>query len=122
MCCVIFQSCRELLINVSKHAKCEFVQVVMSRKEDRLHLTVNDSGVGFDLTAETTAASSQVNGLGLFIVKQRIVHLGGEVTIKSSPGKGTSVVISVPLAPDMPHESQLPPDTCKPTLLETVWN
>lgn len=122
MCCVIFQSCRELLINVSKHAKCEFVQVVMSRKEDRLHLMVKDSGVGFDLTAETTAASSQVNGLGLFIVKQRIVHLGGEVTITSSPGKGTSVVISVPLAPDMPHESQLPSDTCKPTLLETVWN
>ncbi|GEM_PF-4728792 len=94
---ILFQVCRELLINVSKYAGCRSADVSISRRKGELHLGVNDSGAGFDIDAVMKSKSTNENGLGLFLIRERVKYLGGKTTIISSPGMGTSVTIAIPL-------------------------
>lgn len=89
---IVFQTCRELLINVAKHAETESARVVIGREDGRLCLTVDDRGKGFDLSG------SAVRGFGLFSIRERIKYLGGDVSIESAPGQGTQVTLRVALA------------------------
>ena len=91
----LFRAVRELLINVHKHAKVGSVDVDISVVDDRLILSVSDSGVGFDAKNSVTPSAS--GGYGLFSVRERIGYIGGELHIDSSPGNGTVVVLSLPL-------------------------
>jgi signal transduction histidine kinase len=90
---IVFQSCRELLINVAKHAKCSSAQLAVTKEKDIFKLIVTDSGIGFVHPAEITGE----NGLGLYLIQERIKHMGGETIIESSPGNGTYVCIQIPL-------------------------
>ena len=94
---IVFQACRELLINVSKHAQCASAEVAITKERSYLKLTVKDSGSGFDPAAAMGAGDSRESGLGLFLIQERVKHLGGKTTIRSAPDQGTCVTISVPL-------------------------
>lgn len=94
---IVFQACRELLINVAKHAETESARVAVGREGDMLYLTVEDKGVGFDLCGSRDGGSWD-RGFGLFSIKERIKYLGGEVKIESAPGQGTRVALWVALA------------------------
>jgi signal transduction histidine kinase len=94
---IVYHACRELLINVAKHAETEFARVIIGREGDRFYLAVEDHGVGFDL-AESVHASSWDLGFGLFSIRERIKHLGGEVLIESASHQGTRVTLWVGLA------------------------
>jgi signal transduction histidine kinase len=65
----------------------------MKQDSHGLDVLLNDNGVGFD-------RSRIVNGrtFGLSTMEERIKKTGGELSIKSTPGKGTSVVFFIPLA------------------------
>jgi len=89
---IVFQACRELLINSAKHAQTRTARVIVGREGDQLYLTVEDQGVGFDLSG------SAVNGFGLFSIRERINYLGGSLVIESAPGRGTRVILRVALA------------------------
>ncbi len=91
----MFRAVRELLINVHKHAKVDKVDLDISVVDEKLVLSVSDSGVGFD--AENSRTPSTQGGYGLFSVRERIGHIGGEMQIDSTPGDGTVVVLSLPL-------------------------
>lgn len=97
---VVFQSARELLINVAKYAKTREAWVNISRKADTLFLAVEDQGVGFDCAPNSIADISQNSSFGLFNIRQRINHLGGELEIESAPGCGTRATIRIPLTAD----------------------
>ena len=94
----VFRAVRELLINVAKHARVTHAAVIAKRGEgNTLLVTVNDAGAGF--SADAIGPASASGGFGLLSVRERLGYLGGEMTIQSTPGDGTSVVLKVPLLP-----------------------
>ena len=97
---VVFRTVRELLMNVFKHAQTLTAQVWLRRTGDWLHVTVEDTGVGFDARPDAIVASGS---FGLFSVREQIGRLGGTVEIVSSKGQGTSVHVQVPLEPPLPE-------------------
>jgi CheY-like chemotaxis protein len=98
---VLFQSVRELLMNVVKHAGTGRAEVRLESVGPALHLIVRDEGPGFDCGVRAaTPASSGSNGFGLFSIRERMRAVGGTLQIESSPGHGTTVTLTIPLAPD----------------------
>jgi len=92
----LFQAVRELLANVAKHAKAQRVRVTVRREGNRIRITVEDNGVGFD-TASLHSPWGQAQGFGLFSIRERLDPLGGQLEIKSEPGHGTRVTLIAPL-------------------------
>jgi CheY-like chemotaxis protein len=92
---LLFQSARELLINVSKHAGTPRASVSVWIKDKLLHLCVADDGAGFDSTE--TSANGKGTKFGLFSIRERMEDLGGRVSIESAPGQGTKITLIVPL-------------------------
>jgi signal transduction histidine kinase len=65
-----------------------------------VRLTVTDHGVGF--TAASVKQELGSGGFGLFSIRERIRHVGGRLLIRSSPGRGTTVILQVPMKPHWP--------------------
>ena len=93
---LLFKMIRELLFNVVKHAQARKAKVKLKRDNDKIEITVEDNGVGFDID-KTESRIFQTGGFGLFSICERLNYLGGHFKIKSSPGSGTCVIISAPL-------------------------
>jgi len=101
---LLFRAVRELLINVSKHAKVTSARVETQRNNGALVVTVSDAGVGFD-AAQVLGPSPP--GFGLLSVRERLEFIGGTTEITSVPGRGTVVTLVVPLqvAREAEHEA-----------------
>ena len=94
---LLFQSIRELLFNVVKHAGVKSARVEMGQeRENWLRITVTDSGNGFDPKTIWEKAKKGT-GFGLFSIRERLILLGGNLEIASSPGRGASFALVVPL-------------------------
>jgi signal transduction histidine kinase len=93
---ILFRAVRELLVNIVKHAQAGSVQVSCQRINNQIILVVADDGIGFE-PAATVTPSSGSSGFGLFSNRERLHHLGGEMTIESSPGRGTRVILAAQL-------------------------
>ena len=93
---VLFQSVRELLINVGKHAAASEATVRLKRLEDEILIEVQDNGKGFD--PEATVRQDLNRGFGLFSIQERLDLLGGSMEIQSSPGRGARVRLKARLA------------------------
>jgi signal transduction histidine kinase len=106
-----FLSFREALSNAIKHGKASRIDVVLrSTASDSLVLKVTDDGIGFD-TERTFNAPS---GLGLSMIRERAESIGGSAEIRSMPGKGTRVKITVPTGADlMSAQLDLTPETIR---------
>lgn len=91
---LLFQSIRELLFNVVKHAGVVQAKVTLERVEDYDRITVSDDGRGFD--TDVVLNNPQV-AHGLLIIQDRLSLLGCRMKVISSPGKGTRVVIELPV-------------------------
>jgi signal transduction histidine kinase len=91
---MLFQCLRESLVNACKHAQVDVIQVRIRRIGDNVRVMVADRGVGFDPAGIT---SGQTRGFGLFSIRERLGYLGGRVDIRSSPGKGAVVSMTVPV-------------------------
>jgi len=91
----LYQSARELLLNVVKHAGVKSAHIEMSRDgQDRLRLTVSDQGSGFDPAA---VRKTNETGFGLMSIRERLELMGGKLLIESKPGNGASFSLCVPL-------------------------
>ena len=90
---LLFQSIRELLFNVVKHAGVLEARVTLEKKDERGRITVSDDGKGFD----TQTVMKNVNvAHGLLVVKDRLNLLGCDMEVNSTPGGGTQIVIEFP--------------------------
>ncbi|MGE5255349.1 MAG: response regulator [Hyphomicrobiales bacterium] len=93
---LLFESVRELLLNVVKHAGTHFAKVQLDRQGNQLRITVSDDGKGFNLSGEPIAEMSG-GGFGLFSIRERITLIGGRFEADSSPGKGARFTLTAPL-------------------------
>ncbi len=92
---LLFQATRELLMNVVKHAKSDSAVVKLSDDGRRVRIEVTDNGTGFD-KRQAFRTDISGGGFGLFSIRERLRHFGGELRIWSKPGKGSRVVVTVP--------------------------
>jgi two-component system, NarL family, sensor kinase len=91
---VLYRSAQEAVRNVTKHARAEWVALGVRSLEDRIVLTVEDDGVGFD---PTTLAQRRDDGhVGMHVLADVVNRYGGSVNVESAPGKGTRVTVEVP--------------------------
>jgi len=88
----LYRVAQESLRNIAKHADATSVRVVLTGKKDGITLRIVDIGNGFDLNEIRGKG-----GLGLISMEERVRLVNGKFTIKSRPGKGTTVEVFVPL-------------------------
>jgi two-component system NarL family sensor kinase len=81
----------EALANVRKHAAAHEARVRLERAGRRLRLIVSDDGAGFRVRG------ARSRGFGLAGIEDRARAIGGQMTIRSAPGCGTTLVVNVPL-------------------------
>src|SRR6187401_3080383 len=93
---LLFQTVRELLQNVVKHARSKRATVRCAVSDDQLALDVIDPGVGFEVNA-ISRLPTRHGGFGLFNIRERLKPMGGSIDIHSIVGEGTTVRIRVPL-------------------------
>jgi len=85
---LLFESLREILFNVVKHAHVDSAEVSLAMgADDMLVITVTDHGAGFDLAALDDGRTGK--GLGLLSIRERLAWLGGRLEVESSPGRGS---------------------------------
>jgi CheY-like chemotaxis protein len=108
---LIFQSVRELLMNVAKHAHTAQASVVMRRDEKGVQVEVCDAGAGFDVSVLKAHDGSQPQKFGLFSIRERMMAFGGSLELVTAPGKGTSAMLVLPLRDvAAPSAGRLPHD------------
>jgi signal transduction histidine kinase len=95
---LVFRVVQEALTNIARHARATSAQVRLRRTESTLSLLVEDRGVGFD--AERVLEAEEDRGFGIRGMRDRVRLFGGRFTLRSSPGKGSSVEVEVPLEPE----------------------
>jgi signal transduction histidine kinase/ligand-binding sensor domain-containing protein len=87
----LFMAFKEALNNAVKHGHPRHVRLALGLATDRLALTVEDDGCGF------TPGPRQAESDGLENMHQRMSSIGGNCRVESAPGKGTSVILEIPL-------------------------
>ncbi|MCK4909995.1 MAG: sensor histidine kinase [Thermodesulfovibrionales bacterium] len=92
---LLFTGARELLTNTVKHAQTERAEVIVERSGDNISVKVQDHGIGFNPSERLSRSSNELS-YGLFNLRQRLFLKGGSLDIYSSPGNGTSAVITLP--------------------------
>ncbi len=85
----VFRIYQEIVTNILRHSGADYASVELYAARDRLVLTVEDNGVGFD-------PQSKTRGAGLVGLRERASLAGGTLRVDSEPGEGTSVRLEVP--------------------------
>jgi PAS domain S-box-containing protein len=94
---LLFESVRELLFNVVKHAKTRSARVDMTCHDSLSRIIVGDTGSGFDPEGLWRGALDAETGFGLINIRERLQLIGGDFEIQSHPGKGTTVTLTAPV-------------------------
>jgi signal transduction histidine kinase len=96
----LYDSARKLLENVAVHASCKRATLeIRSSDPNYLQLVVTDEGTGFNPGSLQDLPST---GFGLFSIHEQSELLGGMLEVNSAPGRGTRVVVTVPLSESDP--------------------
>jgi two-component system sensor histidine kinase DegS len=88
---MLFRAIQELLGNAARHSQANLVKVILDLGEDRIRVSVDDNGKGFD-----PDSVQQSSSLGLKLIRERAEMLGGSFEIDSAVGKGARILFAVP--------------------------
>ena len=80
--------CSEALTNATRHAHASVVSVAVEERDDCLHLSIRDDGVG---------GADPARGSGLIGLRDRAEALSGSIEVSSPPGEGTLILVQLPL-------------------------
>jgi signal transduction histidine kinase len=94
----LYRAIRELLLNVVKHSGVKKASVRFSKEGSMALVAVEDAGVGMPTSARRS-------GFGLLALRERIENLGGSLETRGAPGRGTTVVIRIPMPTSPADES-----------------
>jgi len=92
----LYRIAQEALTNVARHAKASRAGVLLQQRSDAVVLIVDDNGVGFDPDHVADSAEERER-LGLYGIEERASLVGGQLTIESEPGGGTTLSVEIPL-------------------------
>ena len=92
----VFSIVREALNNVRRHAQAKNIWLKLVREGDSLLVTVDDDGQGFDLSAVEQFYGER-GSIGLLNMRERAEMVRGTLSIESTVGRGTRVVLAVPM-------------------------
>jgi signal transduction histidine kinase len=93
---LLFRVAQEALTNAAKHASARSARVRLARSPRGVRLLVSDDGAGFDAEA-LLRADDQHRGFGLRGIRDRVQLFGGRLAVSSTPGRGTSLEVELPL-------------------------
>lgn len=93
---VVFRIVQEALSNVARHSKATRVRVLAEFTQTETRVTVSDNGVGFS-PPHGMGDLARDGKLGLAGMEERARLVGGQLTLESEPGKGTTITVSVPV-------------------------
>ena len=88
---MLFRAIQELLGNAARHSQGTLVKVILDLGEERVRVSVDDNGKGFD-----PDSIQQGNSLGLKLIRERTEMLGGNFEVDSAVGKGARILFAVP--------------------------
>ena len=87
----IYRICQEGLTNACKHSKSEKVSIVLVQRGEHVRLEIRDWGTGF------VPRRAEEGCYGLEGIRERAKLLGGKCSIRSKPGKGTRIIVELPV-------------------------
>jgi two-component system sensor histidine kinase UhpB len=96
----LYRILQESLSNVVRHSGAATATVVLRRVHEQIELLIDDDGRGFD----TTQSWTDDRGLGLLSMEERAAVMGGRLEIRSEPGRGTQVRVTVPILEEAIHD------------------
>jgi signal transduction histidine kinase len=96
----IYYVLREGLLNVARHSQATRAEIYLRQINDVLEGSLTDNGVGFNVDR-----ASEREGFGVVSMEERVKKTGGNLSIESSPGKGTKISFSVPTENSSPSRS-----------------
>ena len=88
----LYNIIQEFINNILKHSHASHAQITLVEKKKKLHLIIEDNGQGFD-----KAQIPEKDGLGINQIDARIQMMKGKFTIETAHGKGTKIVIELPV-------------------------
>ncbi len=91
----IYRIVQEALGNVARHSKASEARVLIKKDTENLHIWIRDNGTGFDVEGKMNRPAGE--GFGLMGMQERAQRLDGELRIESIYGKGTEVIVLIPL-------------------------
>jgi PAS domain S-box-containing protein len=94
----LYRVAQEAVTNVLRHANASRLDLLLQQGGGRVKLVIEDDGAGFEPDLPRGE-----DHIGLIGMKERVDALEGSLTIESSPGKGTTIVVEVPSANPHPH-------------------
>ena len=95
---VLFRVAQEALTNVARHAQATQVHMSISQIAGGIRMEISDNGKSFPVGKSLLAKNNK--RLGLVGMRERIEMVGGNLTIESAPGKGTTVRTEIPFKPE----------------------
>lgn len=93
----IYRILQQALENVEQHAAARHVTVTLTQPGAYVQLAIRDDGVGFDPEHHPTTRDGE-GKLGLLSMRERAIHVGGTLTVRSRPGAGAEIEVRVPVA------------------------
>ncbi len=92
----LYRVLQESLRNVEQHARARHVTLGLTQSRSFVQLSISDDGIGFEPDGRP-AGRKRRRGLGLLGMGERAAYVGGALTLRSSPGEGTTVRARVPV-------------------------
>jgi signal transduction histidine kinase len=93
----LLQIVRETLNNIHKHSGASRVAITLAKSGQKLEVVAEDNGGGFPFGGSFTLEEMELMRMGPVSIKRRVRMLGGELTLNSRPGQGSTLEIRVPL-------------------------
>ncbi|MEN8141503.1 MAG: sensor histidine kinase [Thermodesulfobacteriota bacterium] len=93
---MIYRIIQESLNNMGKHARASHFELSIEKRSSRIFLVVKDNGKGFNVDAVLGQVSAE-RGMGLTAMAERVRILRGTLDVESSPGLGTTIMVTVPV-------------------------
>ena len=103
VCREVARIVQEALVNVRKHSQARHALVKLAATNGHWQLTIEDDGKGFDFEGRFTQADLDSSRKGPAVIKERVRLIDGELTIESTPGRGSRLEIVVPEQQEAAH-------------------
>ena len=99
----LYRIVQEALTNCARHSEARSVQINLASEDERYVVRIVDDGKGFTL-------SRRARGLGLIGIEERVTGMGGSLALKSAPGAGTDILVTIPLRAEIESQGGTAPE------------